>query len=432
MHPQQVLTEWLQRIEVMDIFIFIFLIGLALIWLLGNIAFIKNSSKTNAVLAAFINAIPLGILLFFVLVFSSRAWYLYVSWITAGLLLIGLISGLVLRFWNIKKFIVWLACFALAVGGICASYAYDQYLHDITLREYFKYETYTPFTANTLAKTLDEEPTLCFTDVNAVPRMDGATALYPVYSAFAQATYPSSMAEMNAWEVREKVACSTTGYAYRNIVDDRCDIIFVAGPSEEQEAYAAEKGVELVYTPIGREAFVFFVHPNNPLDSMTLSQIRSIYSGETTKWDQLGVKGLGNIRAYQREEGSGSQTALKRFVMRDTPLMNAETEMVQGGMGDMVEQVSSYKNHRNAIGYSFRFYCTALMKGFDVKLLAINGVEPTVENIENGTYPLASSFYAVTRSDADENTLALLDWICGPQGQELVEKSGYTPINTVD
>jgi phosphate transport system substrate-binding protein len=406
------------------------LIGLA--WIGANVYLIKEGGKINAYIAAGINVIPIGLSFLVFLVFSNRAWYFYVTWIVADLLVIGFISGLVLRFWNIKKFIVWLACFALAVGGICASYAYDQYLHDITLREYFKYETYTPFTANTLAKTLDEEPTLRFTDVNAVPRMDGATALYPVYAAFAQATYPSSMADMKALEIIEKVGCSTTGYAYRNIVDGRCDIIFVAGPSEEQEAYAAEKGVELVYTPIGREAFVFFVHPNNPLDSMTLSQIRSIYSGETTKWDQLGVKGLGNIRAYQREEGSGSQTALKRFVMRDTPLMNAETEMVQGGMGDMVEQVSSYKNHRNAIGYSFRFYCTALMKGFDVKLLAINGVEPTVENIENGTYPLASSFYAVTCSDADENTLALLDWICGPQGQELVEKSGYTPINTVD
>ena len=68
------------------------------------------------------------------------------------------------------------------------------------------------------------------------------------------------------------------------------------------------------------------------------------------------------------------------------------------------------------------------MRDFDVKLLEIEGVAPTVENIENGTYPLASYFYAVTRGDADENTLRLLDWILSPQGQELVEKSGYTPL----
>ena len=114
--------------------------------------------------------------------------------------------------------------------------------------------------------------------------------------------------------------------------------------------------------------------------------------------------------------------------MQGTPLMPAAKENVVGDMGGIIEQVSEYKNHRNAIGYSFRFYCTALMKNFHVKLLAVNGIAPTVENIENGTYPLASSFYAVTRSDADENTLALLNWICGPQGQALVEETGYTPI----
>ena len=215
-------------------------------------------------------------------------------------------------------------------------------------------------------------------------------------------------------------------------MDGECDIIFVAGPSEAQEAYAAEKGVQMVYTPIGREAFVFFVHPDNSIEGLTLQEIRSIYAGEITRWDQLGVAGLGAIRAYQRNEGSGSQTALKRFVMRDVPLMPADKESHVGNMGGIVEQVSAYKNHRNAIGFSFRFYCTALMKGFDVKLLAVNGVTPSVENIENGTYPLASDFYAVTRNDADENTLALVDWICGPQGQTLVKQAGYTPVQTAE
>ena len=108
--------------------------------------------------------------------------------------------------------------------------------------------------------------------------------------------------------------------------------------------------------------------------------------------------------------------------------MPAEKEMVQDSMGGMVEQVSDYRNHKNAIGYSFRFYCTALMKNFHVKLLAVNGIAPTIENIESGAYPLASEFYAVTRKNTNENTLALLRWIQGPQGQALIKKTGYTPL----
>ena len=67
------------------------------------------------------------------------------------------------------------------------------------------------------------------------------------------------------------------------------------------------------------------------------------------------------------------------------------------------------------------------MKNFHIKLLAVNDVAPIVENIENGTYPLISEFYAGTRIDASENTL-LFSWIFGPQGQALVEKTRYTPI----
>ena len=407
--------------------VILILIGLAL--LAANVFLIRRGGRDSAITLACVNAVPIGFFLLLVLTFDSRAWYFIVSWVAAGLLVIGFISGWALRFWNVRRFFVWFACFALAAGGVWGSYRYEQYLRDITLPEFFRYETYTPFTADSMVVTLDEEPTLRFAEGDTLPRMDGATALYPVYAAFAQAVYPESMEEMTPWDIRETVACSTTGSAYHRLINGECDILFVAGPSAEQEAYAAEKGVELVYTPIGREAFVFFVNPNNPIRGLTVEQIRGIYSGDITQWDQLGVNGLGLILAYQRDEGSGSQTALQRFVMRDTPLIPADKESHVDGMGGIVESVSAYKNHRNAIGFSFRFYCTALMKGFDVKLLAINGVEPTVENIENGTYPLASSFYAVTRSDADANTLALVEWICGPQGQALVEKTGYTPIN---
>ena len=388
----------------------------------------KPSSMTDlaaGMIAA--DAIFIGFIVFLCCMFDMH-WYNKVLYVLLGLLAEGLLAGLMTGRLNVRLFLIWCACTFLAAGGLYASVRYDRYLKDITLPEHFSYASYVPFTEGTLANPPDEPASLRFDDPASVPRMDGATALYPVYAAFAQAVYPPQMAGLEAWEITDIVRCSTTASAYRSIADGTCDSIFAAGPSAAQEAYAAEKGADLVYTPIGREAFVFFVHPDNPLSGLTLDQIRGIYSGEITSWDQLGVPGLGRILAYQREEGSGSQTALQRFVMRDTPLMPADRETHMDGMGDIVESVSAYKNHRNAIGFSFRFYCTALMKNFDVKLLAVNGVEPTTANIENGTYPLASSFYAVTRADADENTQALLSWILDPQGQALIEKTGYTPI----
>ena len=96
---------------------------------------------------------------------------------------------------------------------------------------------------------------------------------------------------------------------------------------------------------------------------------------------------------------------------------------------DYIDRVIDYQNRNCAIGYSFRIYCSApINKDIHVKLLAVDGVEPTAENIENGAYPLIVTFYAVTRSDANKSTRALLDWICSEQGQDLIEKAGYFKV----
>lgn len=97
-------------------------------------------------------------------------------------------------------------------------------------------------------------------------------------------------------------------------------------------------------------------------------------------------------------------------------------------MGGIIEKTADYKNYKNAIGYSFRFYTTEMVNNDNIKLLKINGVYPSEENIANGSYPVSSYFYAVTRSDASESTKKLLSWLCGPEAKELIKKTGYTPI----
>lgn len=254
------------------------------------------------------------------------------------------------------------------------------------------------------------------------PRLDGATALYPVYSAFAKAVYPEHIQRDEGY-----LTCSKTTGAYEKIVSGEADMIFVAAPSDEQMKYAENSGVELEFTPIGKEAFVFFVNAENPFENITVDQIKDIYSGRTSKWSQLGVSGLGNIKAYQRNEGSGSQSALIRL-MDGTPLAQPMQEDVSVGMGDIIQRVAVYKNHKNALGFSFRFYSTNMVQNNLIKLLSVNGVKPVRENIENGTYPISDNFYAVTRKDKTENTVRLLEWIKGTQGKELIEKTGYTAV----
>ena len=347
--------------------------------------------------------------------------------VIAVILFSALILGVVWRFGRRKKVYISLIsaitlCLLITVGFNL----YQGYVDSIpTLRDNDNLLTqYRPYYEETKVAELSEESTLKISE--NIPVMDGATALYPIYSAFAKAVYPKEML-VDASARNGILKCSTTTDAYYNIVTGDADIIFVGGPSKKQEEFAKENGVELVYTPIGREAFVFFVNSKNPLENITVKQIQNVYSGEITKWDELNVTGFGEIRAFQRDEGSGSQTALVKL-MGDKELMKPIEENVIGGMGGIISKTADYKNYKNAIGYSFRYYSREMVDNNQIKLLNIEGVAPTIENIENGTYPVVSEFFAVTRSDADENTKKLLDWVISEQGQELVEKTGYTPV----
>jgi phosphate transport system substrate-binding protein len=92
-------------------------------------------------------------------------------------------------------------------------------------------------------------------------------------------------------------------------------------------------------------------------------------------------------------------------------------------MGGIIRDVADYKNHENAIGFSFRYFTNVMVRNDQIKLLKIGGVAPTVENIRNGSYPLAAPDYAITREDTkNPNVPKMLKWFVSEQGQALTRK----------
>lgn len=290
---------------------------------------------------------------------------------------------------------------------------------------------YEPFAGDTKAVSLDGPASLRLEHAYDAPRLDGATALYPVYAAFVQAVYPEGDYPLYGAGKYERVTCSGTVEAYQRLIRRETDIIFAAAPSQEQLDMAAQAGMELHLTPIGREAFVFFVNSRNPVTGLTVEEIQGIYSGELTDWSQVGGRHQ-KIRPFQRAANSGSQSALLRL-MEGKSLLEPEEEDVISAMDGIIRQVASYRNYRNAIGFSFRFYATEMVSSGEIRLLALNGVEPTRETIRDGSYPISSSFYAVTAAPKGQPALEernpqaadFLRWILSEEGQELVERSGY-------
>ncbi|WP_071396549.1 PstS family phosphate ABC transporter substrate-binding protein [Bacillus tuaregi] len=285
---------------------------------------------------------------------------------------------------------------------------------DVNLSEY------QPFVEGTKAVALDEASTLKFQD--NLPLLDGATALYPVYSAFVQAVYPEKDYPLGESEV----VSSQTGYAFDRLLKGEVDIIFIAHPSEEQMKSAEQQGIDLNLTPIGREAFVFFVHSENPVEKLTVEQIQGIYSGKITNWHEVSGKDE-EIRAFQRPEGSGSQSALIK-VMDGVPLMNPPSKDIVSAMGGIITETTNYQNRTNAIGYSFRHFSQNMVSNGKIKNIAIEGIQPTKENIQNKTYPLVDQFYAITAGSENPNIEPFINWMLSEQGQELVERTGYVPV----
>ncbi len=321
-----------------------------------------------------------------------------------------------------KKFLMIWFVFALlyciALGINYGMIEYDKKITINTSPNISVYE-YMPFDENSKIVKYESE-TLQLTE--NLPRIDGAAALFPVYSAFVNATYPKSI------RLRDGVfEYNNTPEGYRLLAEKQTDIFIGVYPSDEQKAYAEECNTTFEYTPIGSEAFVFFVHKDNPIENLTTEQIQGIYSGEITNWKDLGGKNE-EIAAFQRNEGSGSQSMLKRF-MGDKPIMEPPTELVNDLMSGIIERVSNYKSKSNSIGFSFRFYVEGIIKNPDIKMISIDGIKPTVENIKNGSYPIVAPIYAVTyEENQNKNVDKLLNWILSDEGQRIIEETGYAGI----
>lgn len=328
-----------------------------------------------------------------------------------------------------KPYLITYVCLFLAVLVCCGvQWGIAEYERSITIdvAPNINVYEYLPFDENSKIVKIDSK-TLKFSEDDELPRIDGASAAFPVYSAFIHAVYPNTK-ETELWG--NVFQYNNTVGGYIELAKKNTDIFIGAYPSKDQITYAEKCNTEFVYTQIGWEAFVFFVHKDNPINSLTTEQIKGIYSGEITNWSQVGGSDE-EIIPFQRDNNSGSQSMMIRF-MGDTPLMQAETKVIQG-MGAVVEEVVDYQSRAGSIGYSFRYYLEGIVQNPEVKMIAVEGVAPTAENIRNNTYPIVTPVYAVTyENNPNPNVARLVEWILSDEGQYIIEKTGYVGMKKDD
>ncbi len=230
----------------------------------------------------------------------------------------------------------------------------------------------------------------------------------------------------------------------------QADLVLVArAPSEDEIAQAAKAGIVYDFRPVALDAFVFIAHKSNSVDSLTLGQIRRIYTGRITRWTEVGGPPL-DIMAFRRDASSGSEVLMKRLVMKGLDMPKPAPHRIFHGMAG---PINTMDHNEAGLAYTVYFYEKFMAArrwpaGIDAsddpsddqkdteprermrKVIAINGVKPTFDTIAARRYPLTTPVYVVIRRDtpAGHRARELRDWLLSPAGQQVVAASGYVPI----
>ena len=259
------------------------------------------------------------------------------------------------------------------------------------------------------------------------PQIDGSTANMPLlaemYSKICGVSYETA-------ESMVRVS-GGTGAVWQNMMYHGTGLILAYEAPEVIKAGLKQEGVwdNLEITPVGSDGLVFLVNKQNPVDGLTTQQLIDIYTGKITNWSEVG----GNdepIAAFQRNIESGSQTLFLRLLMGDITPMDPETELRPYGMGALIDAVAEYDGSGGAIGFSVYYYANLMNENPNLKLLAIDGIEPTAESIADKRYPLVNDFYVVIRKDEPQDSPARLvhDWILSDEGKQLMTDANYVPV----
>jgi phosphate transport system substrate-binding protein len=230
-------------------------------------------------------------------------------------------------------------------------------------------------------------------------------------------------------EVRISVTGGGSGTGIAAMINGTVDIANASREMKPEEISAVEaSGVSPVEFVVARDAIAVVVHPSNPVDELTLQQISDIYTGKITNWNQVGGQDR-PIVLLSRESNSGTYVYFLENVVRlgdeeSELLFSPDTLLMPSSEGISTE----VRQNPNAIGYDGLGYVTS-----DQKMLAIAQdaagpyVLPSVETVNDGSYPISRPLYMYTAGEPVAEVEAYLDWILS-EGQSVVPELGFVPL----
>ncbi|MBC7364002.1 MAG: phosphate ABC transporter substrate-binding protein [Candidatus Aminicenantes bacterium] len=168
---------------------------------------------------------------------------------------------------------------------------------------------------------------------------------------------------------------------------------------------------------VAHDGLAIIVHPSNPVEDLTIDQVKGIFSGDIVNWKTINGRDKA-ITVVVREEGSGTRGAFQEMVMGKTRI--SKKAIVQDSNGTVREIVS---RDPNSIG----FISLGLVNE-KVKAISLNGVRPSEENILKKQYHLVRPFLFLTREEPSGLAKEFIEFVLSDEIQSMLPKEGLIPV----
>ena len=186
--------------------------------------------------------------------------------------------------------------------------------------------------------------------------------------------------------------------------------------TDESKMLADYYGSLGIFYLIAKDALSVFVNPDNPVNNLTVGQLKSIFTCAITNWKEVG--GINApIQLVNRNSNSGTYSYFKEHVLEGEEY--CRSSLVESTTEDVIEQI---RENINAVGYGGINY------GSEIKLLMLDGVRPVEENARNDKYPITRYLHFFTTKTPSGAVKKFIDWTLSPEGQKLIKKAGYIPL----
>lgn len=160
------------------------------------------------------------------------------------------------------------------------------------------------------------------------------------------------------------------------------------------------------------------INPKNPISNMTTKELQDIFSGKTTNYKSFGLKSA-PINLYTRDESSATRKVFWKKALVKSDI--AKSAMVLSSNAAMKTAI---KNDVNGIGI-----ISLGMVDESVKLLSVNGISPSLENVKNGSYKVARGLYLLSSGEPKKLAKTFVNYMRSDEGAKIVVKHGFLAVN---